>query len=58
MLEAIAKSEKPDATLFDHLGDIYSALNRHSEAREAWNQSLQVEDNPEVRRKLESAPSR
>lgn len=58
MLEAIAKSEKPDATLLDHLGDIYWALNRHSEAREAWNQSLQVEDNPEVRRKLESAPSR
>lgn len=56
MLEAIAKSEKPDATLLDHLGDIYAALNRYEEARAAWTQSLQVEDNPQVRKKLDSAP--
>ena len=26
MLKAIEKNKKPDATLFDHLGDIYAAL--------------------------------
>lgn len=56
MLEAVAKSEKPDATLLDHLGDIYYALKQYKEARDAWSQSLQVEDDPEVRRKLEAAP--
>jgi tetratricopeptide (TPR) repeat protein len=53
-LKAVEFSEEPDATLFDHLGDIYSALNQTDKAREAWTKSLAVEPNDEVRKKLES----
>jgi tetratricopeptide (TPR) repeat protein len=56
MLKAIQLSEKPDATLLDHLGDIYAALGRLTEAREAWRQSLAVEANEAVRRKLDAPP--
>ncbi len=53
-LKAVELSEEPDATLFDHLGDIYAALKQSEKAREAWKKSLAVEPNEEIRKKLES----
>lgn len=54
MLKAVKGSEKPDATLFDHLGDIYAALGRLAEAREAWGNALKADpENASVRLKLE-----
>ena len=55
MLKAVANSEEPDATLYDHLGDIYAALNDHDKAREAWRKSLSVEANEQVQKKLDAA---
>ena len=39
-LKAAELSEEPDATVCDHLGDIYAALNQLDKAREAWRKSL------------------
>jgi tetratricopeptide (TPR) repeat protein len=55
MNRAIEFSKDPDATLFDHLGDILAALNRKSEAREAWEKALKLEPKDEIRKKIESA---
>ena len=54
-LKAAELSEQPDATVFDHLGDIYAALKQPEKAREAWRKSLALEPNEEVRKKLESS---
>ena len=35
-LKAVELSEEPDATLLDHLGDIYAALNEPQKAKDAW----------------------
>lgn len=43
---------EPDATLFEHLGDIYAALKQPDKARDAWKRSLSLEPNDEVRKKL------
>jgi tetratricopeptide (TPR) repeat protein len=51
--KAIELSPKPDATLFDHLGDIYVALKQPDKAREAWRKSVSVEPNPEVQKKID-----
>ncbi len=52
-LKAAELSEKPDATVHDHIGDIYHALKQTEKAREAWSKSLSLEPNEEVRKKLE-----
>lgn len=57
-LKAVELSEEPDATLFDHLGDIYTALDQLDKAREAWTKSLAVEPNDEVRSKLDGKPAK
>ena len=44
----------PDAVLFDHLGDIYAALNRHAEAKQAWEKAFKLEPKDEIRKKLET----
>lgn len=54
-LKAIRFSEEEDATLYDHLGDIYSALHLNDKARQAWSKSLSLEANDSVRKKLQSA---
>lgn len=54
-LEAVKLSEEPDATLYDHLGDIYAELNEIEKAHDAWRKSLAVEDSPAVRQKLPAA---
>ena len=53
-LRSVELSEKPDPTLFDHLGDIYAALEQHEKAREAWSRSLELEPSEKVKKKLEA----
>jgi tetratricopeptide (TPR) repeat protein len=53
LLSAPDTEEKPDPTVYDHLGDIRAALKQMDLAREAWQKSVALEPNPEVRRKLE-----
>ncbi len=53
-LQAAGLSEEPDATVYDHLGDIYAALHQMDKAREAWRKALSVEPNAEIRKKLEA----
>ncbi len=50
--KAVELNEEPDATLYDHLGDIYSALKQPDKAREAWRKALEIEPNKEVEKKL------
>ena len=52
MLRAIELTEEPDATLQDHLGDIQFANGNRSAARKAWERSLEIEPNDDVRKKL------
>lgn len=52
MEKSVAHTEEPDSTLFDHLGDILAALNRHEEARKAWQRSLELKPDETVRTKL------
>jgi tetratricopeptide (TPR) repeat protein len=54
LLKAVELTEQPDATLYDHLGDIYAALDQIPKAREAWEKSLAVEANVDVKKKLEA----
>ena len=54
-LKAVEFSEQPDATVYDHLGDIQAALKQIEKAREAWRKSLSLEPNEEVRKKLGSS---
>ncbi len=53
--KSAAKLAQPDATVYDHLGDVYAALNQVDKARAAWAKSLAVESNATVRQKLEAA---
>jgi tetratricopeptide (TPR) repeat protein len=55
LLQAITKSKKPDATLYDHLGDVYAALKEMDKAREAWAKSLELEPSEVVQKKLSPA---
>ena len=57
-LKAVELSDEPDATLYDHLGDIYAALNQPDKARDAWTKSLAVEPNDQIRKKLEAGPNK
>jgi tetratricopeptide (TPR) repeat protein len=54
VLKAAEFSAEPDATIYDHLGDIYAALNERDKAREAWQKSLSVEASEAVEKKLKS----
>src|SRR5258708_20207776 len=54
ILKATELSEEPDATVYDHLGDIYAALKQQDKAREAWRKSLTLDANDEVRKKFKS----
>jgi tetratricopeptide (TPR) repeat protein len=58
MEKAVRLSEKaPDATLFEHLGDIRAALGQWDAARDAWRKSLALEPNDAVKTKLDAAPA-
>ncbi len=52
--QSVDHSEKPDGTLYDHLGDILSALGRHDQARKEWQKALGLEPSDEIRKKLEA----
>jgi tetratricopeptide (TPR) repeat protein len=52
ILKAVEFSEQPDATIYDHLGDIYAVLNQSDKAREAWQKSLSLEASEAVQKKL------
>jgi predicted negative regulator of RcsB-dependent stress response len=54
-LKALQYSEEEDATLYDHVGDIYAALGEKDKARQSWNKSLSLEPNDAVRKKLGSS---
>jgi tetratricopeptide (TPR) repeat protein len=55
ILKAIELNDEPDATLYDHLGDIQAALNQPDKAREAWRKSLSIEASDKVEKKLKAA---
>jgi tetratricopeptide (TPR) repeat protein len=52
---AITLSGEVDATIYDHLGDIYARLKQPEKARDAWKKSLTVEPSQEIRKKLDNA---
>jgi tetratricopeptide (TPR) repeat protein len=56
LLQAVAKTEEADATLFEHLGDVHAELKEWDKARTAWQKSLDVEPNDAVKARLEGAP--
>lgn len=53
-LKAVELTEEPDATVYDHLGDIYAALGQVEKSREAWRKSVSIEPNAEVQKKLDA----
>lgn len=55
--KAIELNKEPDATLYDHLGDIQAALNQPAKARESWKKSLEIEPNKEIEKKLNTRKS-
>ena len=55
VLQAVELTDKPDATVYDHLGDIYATLNELDQARDAWRKSLAVEQSEDISKKLESS---
>ena len=52
LLKAVNGSKDADPVLYDHLGDVYSALKQPDKAREAWQKSLTLEPSEEVKKKL------
>ncbi len=56
--QAVELSPQPDAAIYDHLGDIYAALNQRAAAAAAWRQSLAISPNSEVRKKLDAVGGR
>jgi tetratricopeptide (TPR) repeat protein len=57
-LKAAELSEQPDATVDDHIGDIYAALKQLDKAREFWRKSIALEPNEEIRKKLDASGSK
>jgi tetratricopeptide (TPR) repeat protein len=53
-LKALQNTEQEDATLYDHIGDIYNALGQKEKALQAWNKSVSLEANNTVRKKIEA----
>jgi Flp pilus assembly protein TadD len=53
-LQAIKNSGQPDAALYDHLGDIYAALNQPDQAAAVWRQSLSLAPNLQIQKKLDA----
>lgn len=55
LLKAVAYTPEPDATVFEHLGDVYMALGQKEKACEAWGKALKIEPNDEISKKLKQA---
>jgi tetratricopeptide (TPR) repeat protein len=58
MNKAIALSEDPDPTLYDHLGDIHAELNQLDRAREAYAKALAVKPDEKIKQKLDNLTTR
>jgi len=56
--QAVKLSERADATIYDHLGDIYTALKEADKAADAWRKSLSVEPNEEIKKKLDRSEAK
>lgn len=54
-LKALKHQKEPDATLHDHLGDIYAALKQPEQARAQWEQALTIEPSESISKKLKAA---
>ena len=55
LLNAEAGLDQPDPVILDHLGDVYRALGKDAEALEAWRNSLELEFNERIFRKIQEA---
>ncbi|MBI3882003.1 MAG: tetratricopeptide repeat protein [Verrucomicrobia bacterium] len=55
--KAVKLNKEPDATLYEHLGDIQLKLGQKEKARAAWQKSLGIEKNPAVQKKLDALGS-
>ena len=53
--KAIDNNDEPDATLYEHLGDVYSALHKTDQARQAFQKAYSIEPNEQIQRKLNAA---
>jgi tetratricopeptide (TPR) repeat protein len=53
LLKAMQYTPEADATVLDHLGEVYLALRQTDKALAAWRKSLSIEANDEVKRKLD-----
>ncbi len=59
LLRAAKNVPKPDATVFVHIGDTYSKLNRVAQALEYWQKAILLEPaNKTVAAKIESAKTK
>ncbi len=58
ILKSLELTEEPDATLYDHLGDIHAALKNPDKAREAWKKALGIEPSAAIEKKLRALPDR
>jgi len=54
-LKALKHQKEPDATLHDHLGDIYAALKQPEQARAQWEHALTIEPSEAIQKKLKAA---
>jgi tetratricopeptide (TPR) repeat protein len=52
LLQAIESSDEPEPEIYDHLGDVYSALKQDDRARAAWKKSISMKPNDAVAKKL------
>ena len=57
-LKALKFQKEPDATLHDHLGDIYLALKEPQKARDQWEKALSIEPSEEITKKLKASPAK
>ncbi|MEY2407771.1 MAG: hypothetical protein QOF48_441 [Verrucomicrobiota bacterium] len=55
--KAIENNEEPDATLYEHLGDIFSALHKTDQAHQAFQKAYSLDPNEQIQRKLKGAPA-
>ena len=54
--KALKFQKEPDATLHDHLGDIYAALKQTEQARAQWEHALTLEPSEAIQKKLKATP--
>jgi len=53
LLKAQQYTPEADATVLDHLGEVYMALHQTGKAIEAWKKSFSIEASDAVKRKLD-----